>query len=191
MQARHALKTRATENVYTPRRLPELVPSHPWSCTSSPANSPPPTPRLRPVDIPFPEQSRDLVASDAGSSGGEYLYVALRCEVQRIHVRLIYRWLLGSCGTCQALRGTSKGSPVPFRRGKEAPAISVSLLRGAAHSLAALLQRLYGVTVTSPAGDSCLRYHGHGAATTPSPSVQSIPESACRVHVVCCGCWWA
>ncbi|OJT15923.1 Surfeit locus protein 1 [Trametes pubescens] len=87
MQARHALKTRATENVYTPRRLPELVPSHPWSCTSSPANSPPPTPRLRPVDIPFPEQSRDLVASDAGSSGGGYLGVAERVRLYEEQAR--------------------------------------------------------------------------------------------------------
>lgn len=75
MQARRALQNVATEKAYILRGLPELVPSYSWSCASSPASSPPPTPRLRPVDLPFPEQSRDLVASDANSSEGEYPFL--------------------------------------------------------------------------------------------------------------------
>ncbi|KAH9858038.1 hypothetical protein C2E23DRAFT_160830 [Lenzites betulinus] len=72
MKARQALKTMYTENGLPSREPPELIPSYPSSCASSPANSPPPTPRLLPVDQPFPRKSPNLITSKTEASKGHH-----------------------------------------------------------------------------------------------------------------------
>ncbi|KAI0830465.1 hypothetical protein BC628DRAFT_869704 [Trametes gibbosa] len=66
-RARQALKNVSLGNETTPHELPELVLSYP-SCVSSPANLPPPTPRLLPIDLSCTQKSPDLVALEATSS---------------------------------------------------------------------------------------------------------------------------